>query len=575
MDIIDIILARAGASGGGGGGGDTSNAVTDVTVENADTSAAKIKKAKVRKNAITKAYEVMKNYTSKGKNEDGSMTQKAITAELDLLNTRIDNIVVGEINLGPENAGKLVLVGDDGGLVPGTLTEEDIKGGVVPPPPPPVVPEKIVGLEIDYTNSVFTRLEDSEYLNPGAQFDQFKMYGGRMRCNVADDGTINAFYGDANYAEDGSNGQVMIYQPRFYYKREVLEFKKDNPTAISKERLYLSYGEQDDYKVHPLFINDSNDILDYVLLPAYEGSAYDVSASSYIVDDSADVDFATDKLSSIGGVKPISGVGKGFTAITAEQMAQNRGPGWHITNMRMESANQMLMITEYGQMNMQLALDYGAVTLADLKNHNCALLTGSTADLGNASGTATESIQTRGENSYTVTQAKQCAISYRGMENLWGNTWRMVGGVLIYGDGEQRHGMPYIAADYNYSSDSIDNYISSDFTLSANSSGVWIGNMGYSNADLDWVYFPVCGDGKSAVPVGDRLYTIGKTLRGILGLVVGGQWLQDLQAGPFDYACDSSYANATRSNNACIMFIPVVNNIYNANISKWQAKMGV
>jgi hypothetical protein len=32
------------------------------------------------------------------------------------------------------------------------------------------------------------------------------MYGGRMRCNVADDGTINAFYGDPTYADDGSNG---------------------------------------------------------------------------------------------------------------------------------------------------------------------------------------------------------------------------------------------------------------------------------------------------------------------------------------------------------------------------------
>jgi len=28
----------------------------------------------------------------------------------------------------------------------------------------------------------------------------------RMRCNVADDGTITAFYGDNNYREDGSNG---------------------------------------------------------------------------------------------------------------------------------------------------------------------------------------------------------------------------------------------------------------------------------------------------------------------------------------------------------------------------------
>jgi hypothetical protein len=38
------------------------------------------------------------------------------------------------------------------------------------------------------------------------------------RCTVADDGTIIAKYGDNNYTEDGSNGQVMVYIPKFYYK---------------------------------------------------------------------------------------------------------------------------------------------------------------------------------------------------------------------------------------------------------------------------------------------------------------------------------------------------------------------
>jgi hypothetical protein len=45
----------------------------------------------------------------------------------------------------------------------------------------------------------------------GSDFDKFLMYGGRVRCNVADDGTINAFYGEESYKDDGSNGQVMVY----------------------------------------------------------------------------------------------------------------------------------------------------------------------------------------------------------------------------------------------------------------------------------------------------------------------------------------------------------------------------
>ena len=55
----------------------------------------------------------------------------------------------------------------------------------------------------------------------GQDFNKFAMYGGRTRCNVSDDGTITAFYGQSNYKEDGSNGQVMIYQPKFYYKRYI------------------------------------------------------------------------------------------------------------------------------------------------------------------------------------------------------------------------------------------------------------------------------------------------------------------------------------------------------------------
>jgi len=53
----------------------------------------------------------------------------------------------------------------------------------------------------------------------GSSFDKYAMYGGRVRCNVADNGTINAFYGEEGYRDDGSNGMVMVYQPKFYYKR--------------------------------------------------------------------------------------------------------------------------------------------------------------------------------------------------------------------------------------------------------------------------------------------------------------------------------------------------------------------
>jgi len=156
------------------------------------------------------------------------MTQKAIT---DALNTKADITYVnqkiaaipssgsggGNTNLGSENAGRIVIVGSDGNIIAGTAIEEEILrvllagGGYTA--------KNAVGLEVDYDNKSFIRTQEAANLSIGSDFDKYPMYGGRTRCNVADDGTITAFYGDNNYVEDGSNGQVMVYQPKFYYQR--------------------------------------------------------------------------------------------------------------------------------------------------------------------------------------------------------------------------------------------------------------------------------------------------------------------------------------------------------------------
>ena len=164
-----------------------------------------------------------------------------------------------------------------------------------------------------------------------------------MRCNVGDNGYINAFYGDTNYKEDGSNGQVMIYQPKFYYQR--VPIKTDSITTgnvIRKESIIISATPQAGLKIHPLFINENGEEVDYVLLPAYESCYYSVDRAQYDLNDSNAIDFTKDKLSSIAGAKPISGLNKNLTVTSAEQLAQNRGEGWHITNLACESAIQLL-----------------------------------------------------------------------------------------------------------------------------------------------------------------------------------------------------------------------------------------
>ena len=84
----------------------------------------------------------------------------------------------------------------------------------------------ILGLQADFENNTFERLAAAKGLTLGSDFDKFPMYGGRKKCNLANDGTVNAWYGEQGYTEDGSNGQVMIYQPKFYYCVIPLKLKK-------------------------------------------------------------------------------------------------------------------------------------------------------------------------------------------------------------------------------------------------------------------------------------------------------------------------------------------------------------
>ena len=70
-------------------------------------------------------------------------------------------------------------------------------------------------VEVDFVNKKFTRLSGAVNRTPGAAFDSINAFGGRKRCNVTDDGTVTAYYGDSSYTTTGKNipgttVQVMV-----------------------------------------------------------------------------------------------------------------------------------------------------------------------------------------------------------------------------------------------------------------------------------------------------------------------------------------------------------------------------
>ena len=275
-------------------------------------------------------------------------------------------------------------------------------------------------------------------------------------------------------------------------------------------------------------------------------------------------------LSSIGGAKPISGVNKAFTITAAENMAQNRGTGWHITNLAAESVNQILGAIEYGTLNGQNALGQGIFNIPTNSSYNCSSITGSTSSLGNASGSATT---TRNEINGIYTDYStngRVAISYRGYENPWGNIWRMVGGLNIIGDGSNRGGIPSICSNFDYSNDS--NYSHINFTLPKIQD--WISAFGYDE-NFDWVFLPIeCSNANSALPIGDNLW-ITANLNGLNMSLIGGPWAYTDSCGPFYMAFDYRIGQYTRAQSARLMYIPEKNAIYDSNYQQWKNKLGV
>lgn len=538
---------------------------------------------------------ITKLYKTTGQNEDGTMTQKAITdalsnkADTSALAEKADKTYVdaqiaaipassgsgsGVSNLGSENEGKIVVIGSDGNIISGTVTEDAliealvISGGYIA--------RDAVGLEMDFSTKTSTRTQEASGKSTSSDFDAYPMFGGRMRCNVADNGTINAFYGEQGYAEDGSNGQVMVYQPKFYYQRIPLR-TTDNKVGkiVERDSLMVSYTPQNGFKVHPIFLDANGDELDYVLFGAYEGGIFSASNNTAYNSVYTSVNFDNDKLTSIANTKPLTGTSS-LTMQKAEQLATNRGSGWHIYTIQAESANQMLEVIEFGTFNGQAVLGKGVSNITTNGNYNQAALTGSTSSLGNTSGSATSTtIETNGSTS-TETENGKVSISYRGLENPWGNTWTMLGGVVVYGNTTSNGGVPYICKNYNYSYSALsNNYVSAGFSL-ANDNG-WVASFGYGSKEYDWLFMPaeVGGSANSTLPVGDNGW-FDSNLTGLRMVAHGGGWSFEDSNGPFYYACDKQPTDSTyKSYGARLMFIPSQNSIYTANVAKWQAKMNI
>ena len=258
------------------------------------------------------------------------------------------------------------------------------------------------------------------------------------RCVLKADGTVNYYLhalSSSTLKEDGTasiltgaDGNVMVEIPAFYV--QYLHVGSTHSWAIS-------LSPKAGYNIHPAFIKAGVQV-SHRYIGAY-GACINTTGATYQSGLNWDNNVGagqlwnttTAKLASVSGVYPAVGA----TRAEFRAMAENVGAGWHQLDYNLHSAIYLLYIIEFGSFrsqdftgmgNTQSAYPVASGVQADSPH--------SVAGKSNASGNA---------SGWLDSTAKDTAwMSYRGIENLYGNHWQFADGfnALL--------GVPYICGDY-------------------------------------------------------------------------------------------------------------------------------
>ena len=419
--------------------------------------------------------------------------------------------------------------------------------------------DDIYGVEVDFVNKKFTRLAGAVNRTAGSGFDSINAFGGRKRCNVTNDGTVVAYYGDAAFTTTGKLTQAvdlnpegteepdeslqfavgtivqtMVEQPKFYYKIVPLLVEKTARGSLTRKiRYYVSDVPKAGFKLHPAFVVDGQ-INEFFYEGAFEATLYDYSASAYILDDSQVASFtaavgAGDMLCSIANAKPMSGNTQNLTRPNTRILAHNRGTGWEQELIQTASATALLMLIEYATFNMQSAIGSGNVNKPWLEDGiNYSENTGATVGLGNASGAVMN------DNGYSI-------VSYRGKENPWGNIWKWVDGINSYCNIEEGTDTIYIA-DHDFT-DNIGTDPYEEVEIAPSMVSGYVSAFCYDEK-YDWLFLAGEVKGNSSLPVGDYFYQ--STSTGWRVAILGSYWYYGGYAGAFSWILNTASSGRYR-----------------------------
>ena len=193
-----------------------------------------------------------------------------------------------------------------------------------------------------------------------------------------------------------------------------------------------------------------------------------------------------------------------------------------------------MMLVELGHFDAQTKIGRGIVDVSD-RPGNMAMPTGQTAALGNRSGAATGNV-------HPDTGEAANSISYRGLEDWWGNIFEWTDGINV------RDHVPYVA-DHDYVSDKFDGHYTSLGITLPNQDG-YIADIAVSD-DYDWGFLPSEMCATASTGLCDQFYPSA----GNMAALRSGSWAGGSYAGPFLWYTNKSASNRARDRGARLLYV--------------------
>lgn len=226
-----------------------------------------------------------------------------------------------------------------------------------------------------------------------SDFSNVYPWGGMRRCNLDGAGKVTSYLGDPTFAYDGTKGNVMVEIPKFWFKKTA--------TADGID-FWISNGPSAGFSVHPAFFRDRGTGRADEVEKRYIGAFLAYKSGT--------------KLYSYANVVATNYTSRG----TFRQAAEANGAGWGIEDFHLISAVQLLYLVEFANFNSQSAIG-----------------------VGNTNGAVTMTTGVRmasGNNTYGVVNAvsrgdrAETAVSYRGIEDVFGGYSRYMDGIVVNGN---------------------------------------------------------------------------------------------------------------------------------------------